>query len=341
LFDGSAFKGTPREGTALDHFYLMLSEHYPMSMAEGYKWNNATWEEHWKTAGPIEEGFSQEYKDAWVAVAQDHLKHFKEKEYQTAFQVYLNDKFYYKQYKDDGHGHKGIGRGVCFWLLDEPMQIDDFTALGFFGKLLRQAQAGDRQRLIFRVDVSRPQWGRDTLDRVVDLNDTGGFTGFRPWLEDWRERYGQKVWTYGGAPSSLSSALGIEAQGLNLYAQGVDGFVPWLTLGEEKNWSEFADTCVFYTGKPMGIVGACASLRLKAYRRAEQDIEYVWLLAQQLGLLQNDPNRRQVAALLNGAIQSTRKLGTLDKEGAVTESFSGLRAEDFERLRQAIAAQLK
>ncbi|MFH0938838.1 MAG: hypothetical protein V1899_06120 [Planctomycetota bacterium] len=341
LFDASAFKNTSRQGVPLDHFYLMLSEHYPMSMADGYKWNNETWENHWKVAGSIEEGFSQDYKDAWVAVAKDHIKHFKEKGYKTSFQVYLNDKYYHKQYADRD-GTKGLGKGVSFWLLDEPFHIDDFSALTFFGKLLRQAQEGDRQSVIFRADISRPQWGRDTVDRVVDLNVTGGLFSFRPWLEDWQERYGQRVWTYGSVPSSTVSALGIIAQGLSLYSHGADGYLPWQALGEEKNWTEFEKTCVFYTGKPMGINGVCASLRLKAYRRAEQDIEYVWLVADKLGLLKkNDPNRRQVAELLRGAIKATKKLGVLDSQGAVTESFSDLCAEDFEQLRQTLAALLK
>ncbi|MBI3828676.1 MAG: hypothetical protein HY291_04120 [Planctomycetes bacterium] len=344
LLDGSAFKGTPREGTAIDHFYLTLAEHYPTKMAEGYKWNESSWEDHWKVAGPIEEGFSPQYQEQWVAVAADFMKHFQEKGYKTHFQIYLNDKYYYKQYVNDGK-KKGPGNGVSFWLLDEPQHIDDFVALAFFGKLFRKAQTlvgGEAAKtILYRADVSRPQWGRDTLDRILDLNVSGGFSGYRPWLEDWRERYGQRVWTYGGAPSSKSSALGIVAQGLDLYSRGVDGFVPWLTLGGEKNWERFEDTCVFYTGKPHNIQGACASLRLKAYRRAEQDIEYVRLFAEKNGLLKDDPDRVQVAKLLGGAIQSTKKLGTLDAQGAVTESFDGLKAEDFEQLRRALGKALQ
>ena len=353
LFDGSAFKDTPRSNLPLDHFYLVLCEHYPTQMngavAEGagagkavpqaaYKWNDATWEEHWKVAGPVEEGFSEQYKDQWIAVAKDYIKHINEKGWKTAFQVYLNDKYFYKQYTGKGKN----GGGVCFWLLDEPQHIDDFSALAFFGGLMRQASASEKNSpILFRADISRPQWGRDLLDRVIDLQVSGGFSEFRPWLEEWRERNGQRIWTYGGAPDSTASALGIEAQALDLYSRGVDGFVPWLTLGNAQNWKNFEATCVYYTGKPMGLPGACASLRLKAYRRGEQDVEYVWLLASQLGLLKNDPNRRQVAALLAPALKATRSMGKLDAQGAVTESLSGLSAGNFERLRRGISEQLK
>lgn len=334
-FDGSAFAGGPRAGVPLDHFYLPLMENWPTTMADGYKWNDVTFEEHWKVAGPVEQGFSQRFREQWIAVLKDLRQHVGEKKWQTSFQIYLNDKFFYKQYDGKKKAH---GQGTSFWLLDEPMHIDDFDALAFFGRLTREAQQGDRRTVAFRVDVSRPQWGRDTLDRVVDINVTGGFSSYRPWLEEWRERHGQHIWTYGGAPSSRGSAYGIVMQGIDLYARGVDGFVPWLTLGSEKNWTEFADTTVFYTGKPMGVAGACASLRLKAYRRAEQDIEYLRLLAAKRGL--RDPHRRDVAALIAGALDAKRTLGLLDAQGAVTESFSGMQPAAFERLRRAIAVQL-
>jgi hypothetical protein len=338
LFDGSAFTGTARAGVPYDHFYLPFMESWPTPMATGYRWNALTWEEHWQGAGPVSEGFSQQYRDQWIAVMRAFEKHVSEKRWSTTFQVYLNDKYFYKQYDAK---RKRDGDGTSFWLLDEPQHIDDFSALAFFGGLIRQAQGADRSHVVFRADISRPQWGRDLLDRLLDLNVSGGFADYRPWLEDWRTRYGQRVWTYGGAPPSTASAAVIELQALDLYARGVDGFVPWLTLGGEKNWPSFEDTCVFYDGKPMGIMGPCASLRLKAYRRGEQDVEYVRLLAERDGLVADDPNRRQVSILLKGAIASTTKRSTLDAQGAVTESFSDLAIADFERLRRTIASHLK
>ena len=116
--------------------------------------------------------------------------------------------------------------------------------------------------------------------------------------------------------------------------------MPWLTLGNDGNWTKFEDTCVFYSGKPMGLPGACASLRLKAYRRGQQDVEYVRLLAEQRGLLAKDPNRRTVSAMLAGTLNARRTLGTLDSQGAVTETLSAVPVVDFDRLRHAIATQL-
>ena len=337
LFDGSAFAGTSRAGVPYDHFYLPFMESWPTPMASGYRWNALTWEEHWKQAGPVTEGFSPLYRQQWIAVMRDLERHIAAKKWQTTFQVYLNDKYFYKQYDPK---RQRDGEGTSFWLLDEPQHIDDFSALAFFGGLIRQGQEGDHSRVVFRADISRPQWGRDTLDRLVDLNVSGGFADYRPWLEEWRVRYGQRVWTYGGAPPSTASALGIEQQALDLYARGVDGFVPWLTLGGPGNWTHFEDTCVLYDGTPMGIMGPCASLRLKAYRRGEQDVEYVQLLAEQLGLLAQDPNRRQVALLLAGALGGHARRGTLDAQGAVTEAFTDIPVDAAECLRREIARRL-
>jgi hypothetical protein len=336
LFDGSAFKDTPRAGVPLDHFYLPLAEHYPTPMS-AYKWNDAKWEDHWKVDGPIDEGFPQDYKDAWSAVARSFIDHVKAKGWKTKFQIYLNDKYFYKQYK----APKGAGHGASFWLLDEPQHIDDYFALGFFSRLLRAAQNGDRSSILFRADISRPEGSRDVLDDLIDLNVSGGFSGYRSWLEDWRERYNQDIWTYGGAERSSSSGLDASARALNLYTSGVNGFVPWLTLGGAGNWEKYEDTCVIYTGKPFGIAGACPSLRLKACRRAEQDVEYLYLLGEKRGLLKDDPSRIQLNNIAESAIKVARSFGKLDSEGAVTVSFSGLKMEDFERLRKAIAAELK
>lgn len=337
LFDGSAFADTTRPGLGLDHFYLPIMESYPTPMAQGYKWNDVRWEDHWHVAGPVQDGFSQQYRDQWVAVMRDLIKHLEEKKWTTSFQVYLNDKYFYKQYDRNRKKH---GRGVSFWLLDEPQHIDDFLALSFLGQLIREGQ-GDNRRVQHRVDVSRPQWGRDTLDRVVDLNVTGGFNEFRPWLEDWRERHQQRIWTYGGAPTSARSALGIVAQGIDLYSRGVDGFVPWLTLGSAKNWTTFEDTCVYYTGKPHGITGACASLRLKAYRRAEEEISLLRMVAEREGLLAGDPNRLRVAALIGNALAAKRTRAVLDAQGAVSDVLGGVTVERIEGLRRSLIVRAK
>lgn len=336
LFDGSAFAATSRPHAALDHFYLALSEHYPTSMADGYRWNGVRWEDHWKVAGPIEEGFSAAYQDQWVAVARDYLAHVTSRGWPTAFQVYCNDKYFYKQYDP---ARKAQGAGVSFWLLDEPANPDDFLALRFFGRLLRKATAGDHAHLIFRADVSQPEWSRDILDRVLDLQVSGGLGSSRRLLWDWKDRFGQRIWTYGDSPGAKDSDLMLTVTALDLYAHGVDGYVPWLALGTAEQWDTFATTSILYDGTRAGLPGPCASLRLKAYRRAEQDVEYAWLYATRHQLFRDDPNRLRLAGLLRGALGTQRRMGALDAEGAETTAFDQVDPARLEALRRILASE--
>jgi hypothetical protein len=272
-------------------------------------------------------------QETWVAVAKDYISHIKARGWRTQFQVYLNDKYYYKMYDEK---RKEWGRGVSFWLLDEPVHSDDFLALGFFGRLLRVAQAGDRSRVLLRADVSQPEWGRDILDRVVDLNVTGGWRPYRRLLEGWKALFGQRYWTYGDTPPATMSALSLSTQALALYSESVDGYVPWLVLGEDRNWTDYSSTSVIYPGAPAGVAGPCASLRLKAYRRAEQDVEYVWLYADRRGWLRDDPFRRRIAGLLSDVLKVNMTFGFLDSEGARTTQYEALSPAALDSLRSAL-----
>jgi len=63
-------------------------------MAEGYAWNALTFEDHWRLAGPVEQGFSADYQAAWKAVVAEFAAHAREKGWtRTRFQIYLNNKF--------------------------------------------------------------------------------------------------------------------------------------------------------------------------------------------------------------------------------------------------------
>src|SRR5262249_31714883 len=150
----------------LDHFLLPFFENWPAPMT-GYKWNDLPFEQHWKKAGPIEAGFSEQYCDEWRALLADFQKHIMEKGWnRTAWQVVLNKKYFYKQYRLQ-NGKPIVGGGTSFWLCDEPHTIDDFRALEFFGRLFKTFSP-NRAPLEFRTDVSRPQYQRDVLAPDVD-----------------------------------------------------------------------------------------------------------------------------------------------------------------------------
>jgi len=332
LFDGSAFAGTPRAGLPLDHFYLTFHENWPVPMADGYAWNAERFENHWRVCGPVAEGFSSQYQDAWKAVLADFAGHFRDRGWtQTRMQIYLNNKFFYKRYDEKTQRY---GRGTSFWLLDEPAYADDFLALGFFGRLCREAIGDRRTPFVFRGDISRPQFQRDSLDGLLDVNVCGNYAAYRPMVDGRRERFGEVLWTYGSLCAVDASAMELAVRALWLYGHTVDGFVPWLTLGGVKAWTEPTETIAFYPGTPVGVQGSVPSLRLKACRRGEQDIEYAWLLAQKQGL-----DRRQVGALVLDTLDPAVDTKALDSHGARFETprVPGTR---LERFRAALAAAL-
>ena len=75
-------------------------------------------------------------------------------------------------------------------------------------------------------------------------------------------------------------------------------------------------------------------------RRGEQDVEYVALLTEKRGLVKDDPRRQNIAALLGKGPGAVKTEGRLDAQGAITESYSGTRLDEFEWLRRAITAEL-
>ncbi len=331
LFDGSAFKGTAREGAPLDHFYLTFHENWPAPMAGNYKWNVPKWEQHWKVAGPIGGGFSKQYQDAWKAVLADFEGHFREKGWKgTRFQIYLNNKFFYKMY---GRFGKRRGRGTSFWLLDEPTFSRDFQALAFFSRLTRAALAGRSGSIVFRGDISRPESQRDTLDGLVDVNVCGDYAGYRRLIDGRRARFGETLWTYGGLCKVKESALVLGARALTMYCRTVDGYVPWKTLDREEAWTKPSDTIAFYSGRPVGIRGCVPSLRLKACRRGQQDVEYLWLLGRKLKL-----DRRGVADLGAGVLKASAGIDAA--KTSKRSRFKDLDYAAFERFRRTVAGEL-
>src|ERR1035441_4322206 len=88
--------------------------------------------------------------------------HFNEKGWdRTLLQCFFNGKNNFK--------HGGWSRATSPWLLDEPANFQDYWALKFFGELFHAgvnlAPPG-KAKLVFRADISRPEWQRDSLDRV-------------------------------------------------------------------------------------------------------------------------------------------------------------------------------
>src|SRR5262249_55746566 len=155
----------------------------------------------------------------------------------------------------------------------------------FFGRLfkegLRQAGAGSRApQMVFRCDVSRPQWQRNWLSGLANLMCVASefFRKNDRCLEQKRTE-GVTFWHYATANDVRASNLAGEAWALTAYLAGADGILPWQTVEGDRAFEIATPTALLYPGQRFGNVGPLASLRLKALRRGQQDVEYLALLA--------------------------------------------------------------
>ena len=265
LLDGSAFQGLPRDGVPLDHLFLPLHENWPTPIDGAYRYDG-TVEDHGRLAPPIEESFPSAYRERFARIAEAFARHASEKGWaETRFLGFLNNKVDYR----------ASGRGTSWWRLDEPAYRDDFLALRWFAERFREgvARGKGNAKMLFRVDLSRPEWRRDLLDGVVDLlvcNELAASGGIA--LETAR-RFGEEVWSYGEAPPPSADLDRCRRWVREAWLAGADGLVPWQSVGTAESWTRADPTALLYPGIPGLPPGPYPSIRLKALRRGALDVE--------------------------------------------------------------------
>ena len=340
-FDGSAF--TPQssykglwQNTPVTHFYLPLHENWPLTISEYYSVKVETTEypalviEHAQKAPPIEEAFPEVYKQAFKSMAGQYVGHIRDKKWdKTRFQLYLNNKYYFKEPGKDGRP----GRGSSWWLLDEPRNTNDFLALKFYGELFWQGAGADARKYCdYRIDLSRPQWQHDTLDGIGTLIDVSApFYQKHFVVEERKDRFNETYWHYGGASSVGSDNLALRALLYKDWTMGADGSLPYYTSFSAGNgWDSPDELALVLEGKKVGIIGPIASVRLKVLRRGQQDIEYLNLASAKYG-------RERVEGSLAKAVNLTAKVESRNADDPGRATFSGLNENVFESLRRHLA----
>ncbi len=267
-FDGSAFADLPRRGVPLECFYLPLHENWPSPMEGNY--NGDYW---------ADRAFPASYRRDFVTAARLFAEHGNDRNWgETLFLFYLNDKNNFKQ--------RGWSRGSSPWLLDEPSNFQDFWALRYFGAAFHEGigQARGSANLLFRGDISRPQWQRDTLDGLLDYNVVSGAMRTYPRIVFDRKRtQGQIVLEYGSTNAIEESNMQPLGWCLDAWSQGTDGVLPWQTIGNSESWQQANTLALFYPSRQRADRRPLPSVRLKAYRRGQQDVEYLTLLSQRMG----------------------------------------------------------
>ncbi len=265
--DGSAFADLPRASVPVDTFYLPLHENWPASIFENY--NGSYW---------ADRAFPPSYRETFVRVARLFAEHAAERGWtNTLLEFYLNNKNNFKE--------RGWSRGASPWILDEPASFQDFWALRWFATAFHEAVAPVRgqARLAYRLDISRPEWERDSLNGLEDVAVcSGAFRHYRRMILDRQRRSGMVVFEYGS--SNPIEAANVQPAGwcVSAWCLGADGVVPWQTIGDDGSWAKADELSLFYPGSQVGSPDPIPSVRLKAYRRGQQDVEYLTLLAQAL-----------------------------------------------------------
>jgi hypothetical protein len=322
LLDGSAFADNPRRGVPVKTFYLPLCEHWPLPFQEHYPFQGdprqrADTVRHMFAAPPIEAAFPAAYREGFTNVAREIAQHLAAKGWtRTYFQAYLNDKPNF---------------GGTWWTLDEPSGKDDWQALRFWAGLVKQGTAGTGAHLHFRGDISRPWWQYDQLDGLMD---TIYYNGEVFDLPRFTREYNRRVpdpHVYGAANQVSRSDHETAAWCLKAAALGLNGVLPWDSLGEADALREASQTALLVPGDLGGYPGPVASLRLLALRRGAQDVELLRLLAAKRGW-----TPEQLGALIAQRVPLQVEFTQQFADQAAALGFGELSAQGFVELKTGV-----
>ncbi len=256
LLDESAFADLPRAHEPVDVFYLPFNENWPVNLYD-----------HFTPSYWADEAFTAGYARALSRAFDAFARHVNAQQWdQPVFQFYLNNKIFYRE-----QGH------ICAapWLFDEPVNSQDFWALRWYGLLWQDAvRAIDGPaRLWFRADISYPQFSRDLLWGVTDIEYYGGSTDQRIRFAENRELLHGPFYfaEYGSANRIDGPNTDIVDWCMDAWFRGAFGVLPWNTIGTAESRQRAEQTALFYPGPD----GPYPSMRLKAFTAAQQMVEYL------------------------------------------------------------------
>ncbi len=349
LLDGSAFTEAsgyygPGMGRPLTHFYLPFHENWPMDLDTYYSDraefpDRKAFAEWAKKSRRLDETVAPDYLAGFRRVVAETMRHFAQRGWtRTAFQFFLNNKYYYKCpfFVQPGLGMSGRASGRCYWLLDEPVDFDDFDANRFF---LSLAQQGVRDsgakglRLHCRTDISNPFMARGLWDGICNLWCCSALPEIASTARVRQRWLPGEQWSNYGAGIAVADPPVKQLQiFLNRYALGTVYVLPyWTCFGA--GWRKADDLNIYYTGVSYAgsgktYDGPLPGIRMKLLRRAQQDIEYLNLLASRRGWGRD------------GVIRALSPWAdTPDTTNGLT--FTALTAELAAALREAISATIE
>ncbi|TFG85276.1 MAG: hypothetical protein E4H18_05540 [Hyphomicrobiales bacterium] len=323
LLDGSAFAGLPRDGVALRVFYLPFYEYWPAPFLENYDWGQPPSAEtlnlNYLGAPPIEEAVSEDFKAAWRSVVPEFVDHFRAMGWtHTIFECYTNNKWHMA--------------GTMFWNLDEPAVREDYRAIRFFGRLFKDALGDPGEiQMLFRGDISRPQWQFDDFNGIMDIEyvNTGVVDMVRS-VQEANRRAGSRFVVYGHANEITRSNFETVQWCLTSYLCGADGVLPWNSFDATDAFTRGSRNGLIIDGAPAGHRGPVASLRVFAFRRGVQDVEILKMLAAKKGWTAD-----QMAVFINAFVPLGSDFTQAFTDEAAAATYEAAGAAGFVALRKA------
>jgi hypothetical protein len=111
--------------------------------------------------------------------------------------------------------------------------------------------------------------------------------------------------------------------------------VPWNTVRGAEAWERAEPLTLFYVGSKFGRNEPFGSLRLKAFRRGQQDVEYLTLLAKHRGW-----DHESVSTAVSGELDLAGAYRQNQDEDAGSVSFEGVTNSQIEAVRRRVVRAL-
>jgi hypothetical protein len=339
VLSGSLFQDGHRGPIPIPAFYLTFHESWPLNCRAYFNGNLDAYKAF--TDEPL-------YAQTYANILQDFSRLAAERGWNTTdFQVYFNNKGSLSE------------ATKAPWILDEPASFWDYRALQYYADLtdrgLAQSPIGN---VDYRVDISRPefcrgQWtarrstlqveGHDTEERVPESGhlwvvSSWAFQNYARLVQDRIQQEGLKVWVYGTANHVHENNRTMQAWALDSWLGGAQGVVPWQTVDKTGRALTEADQLGLFIFDHNDAAGFSVrhSLRLKAFRDAEQLIAYLSELERREGW-----TRAQTRTFVRQHINGIRSVAKVNEADAGTPTYPDASATNLENLKRASTKRLR
>lgn len=313
--DGSCFQDEHRGPIPAPGFYLTFHESWPLNCRAYFNGDPDAYRAF--RDSPV-------YSETYVNVLSDFSRLAKSKGWtESGLQVYFNNKGSLNE------------KEKAPWILDEPAAYWDYRALQYYGELTDRGQRQtDDVHIDYRIDISRPEYCRGQLNGRGDLwvVSSSAFQNYRRIVTDRMKQDGLKVWVYGTSNPVHESNRQLLAWALDAWRHGATGLVPWQTVDKSGQALRRADQLglFIFDKPPQGNTVIQHSSRLKAYREAEQLIEYLILVQQRQGW-----STRQMQAFIDHYVNLSGSVRKQNEDDAGTAEYDRQALLKIDILRQA------